>query len=150
MANAKGLPIQARTSSKLVHRVISRRHTVGSKSAWMRGVSEEYPAPFPWWRGENRIIRKNGRDVTNQGGTGSVPSRLFPASVRIQKKKSVGTEAVPPCAQYCLVPDRTPSVLLRPMIEEDGSVESQNTAGEPLATPLFSLKAAVRGLVSVH
>src|SRR6516164_5442601 len=31
---------------RLVHRVISRRHTVGFKRVWMRGVSEEHPAPF--------------------------------------------------------------------------------------------------------
>jgi hypothetical protein len=36
------------------------------------------------------------------------------------------------------------------MIEEGGNVERQNTASEPLATPLFSLKATIRGLVSVH
>jgi hypothetical protein len=30
----------------LVHRVISRRHTVGFKRVWKRGVSEERPAPF--------------------------------------------------------------------------------------------------------
>jgi hypothetical protein len=27
---------------ELVHRVISRRHTVGFKRVWMRGVSEEH------------------------------------------------------------------------------------------------------------
>src|SRR5262249_30557374 len=30
----------------LVHRVISRRHTVGFKRVWMRGVSEEHPTPL--------------------------------------------------------------------------------------------------------
>ena len=43
----------------LVHRVMSRRHTVGFKRVWMRGLSEEHPTPlftlscyswsFPGW-----------------------------------------------------------------------------------------------------
>jgi hypothetical protein len=30
------------SEAKLVHRVISRRHTVAFKRVWMRGVSEEH------------------------------------------------------------------------------------------------------------
>jgi hypothetical protein len=98
-------------------------------------------------------MKKMGRDVTNQGGTGSGPSDFFLASARIQKKKSDGTEAVPILKQgrpilSCSGQDTVGSSW--PMIEEGGSVERQNTTSESLATPLFSLKAAVRGLVSVH
>jgi hypothetical protein len=150
MANAKGLPIQARTSSKLVHRVISRRHTGGFKRAWMRGVSEEYPAPFPWWRGENRIIRKNGRDVTNQGGTGSVPSRLFPASVPIQKKNRTARSRPSLKQGRPILSCSGQDTVGSSQADDRGNVERQNTASEPLATPLFSLKATIRGLVSVH
>jgi hypothetical protein len=116
----------------------------------MRGVSEEHPAPFPWWRGENRIMKKNGAGRNEPGRDGLWPVL---ASARIQKKKSDGTEAVPILKQgrpilSCSGQDTVGSSW--PMIEEGGSVERQNTASESLATPLFSLKAAVRGLVSVH
>ena len=36
-----GLDLEA-LLKELVHRIISRRHTVGFKRVWMRGVSEEH------------------------------------------------------------------------------------------------------------